>query len=170
MTNYCKLQKIDISKLIFKMLYTTQILALMKNDYCLKPYFIGVYPSDMLPRVKSLPMGFIVNVDGSSEPGSHWLSIFISRSGLGYFFDSFGRRPNVYKMYNYMNDNCSEWHYNTKQYQNVLSTACGYYAMFVQILLCHGIDMRKIENYFTNSTHENDLFVTDFIVKYFELL
>lgn len=152
------------------MLYTNQILDMMKNDDCLKPYFKGVFPSDLIPSAILLPMGFIVNVDGSTQPGSHWLSIFIDRSGAGYFFDSFGQRPFVYNMADYMNDNCNKWQYNEKQYQNVLSTACGYYAMFVQILLCHGIEMGMIAKYFTNSTHENDLFVTDFIVSYFELM
>ncbi len=152
------------------MLYTNEIMDILKNDQCLKPYFKGVFPSNMMPTVKSLPLGFIVNVDMSSQPGSHWLSIFINRSGFGIFFDSFGQHPRVYKMDKYMTEQCTSWDFNNRQYQHLTSTACGYYSMFVQILMCHGYVIDDIVKCFTIKYQENDIFVNDFIVNYFDLI
>lgn len=61
-------------------------------------YFGGVIPRDkienFLPFLKKYKkIGFIINLDKSSEPGSHWNSIFIDLKNdhSVEYYDSFGR-------------------------------------------------------------------------------
>ena len=48
---------------------------------------------DELPRTKFRPPAIIVNSDPSSQPGTHWLAIFLHCDGRGTFFDSYGQYP-----------------------------------------------------------------------------
>lgn len=54
------------------------------------PRFIGVFSSDHIPVMKNKQIA-IVNLDDSSEPGSHWISI-IKVKNKTYIYDSFGRK------------------------------------------------------------------------------
>jgi hypothetical protein len=50
--------------------------------------FVGVFASDRLPNLPPKHCA-IINVDGSNEPGSHWLAITDK-----YMYDSYGRDIN----------------------------------------------------------------------------
>ena len=54
--------------------------------------FKGVFPSDALPVLRNGQCA-IMNVDGSKEPGSHWMSLH-KHNGKLYGYDSFGRNMN----------------------------------------------------------------------------
>lgn len=49
--------------------------------------FKGVYSSDTVPNKKGY---YIVNLDPSHMPGSHWVAVL--RDGRTYVYDSFGRK------------------------------------------------------------------------------
>lgn len=55
--------------------------------------FVGVFPSDKIPRLNSLRKYAILNLDKSNEGGSHWIAIARTegRNGKTYVYDSFGR-------------------------------------------------------------------------------
>ena len=55
--------------------------------------FMGVFPSDKLPRFIPRPALFVCNTDASHLPGQHWIAIFVDSDGRGEFMDSFGREP-----------------------------------------------------------------------------
>ena len=48
------------------------------------------------------PKGYIVNVDGSDKPGSHWVAMFFPTTpdgegdGVAEFMDPLGEKPNHY--------------------------------------------------------------------------
>ncbi len=52
--------------------------------------FIGVFASDQIPVMKHKEIA-IVNLDDSSEPGSHWVSI-VKDNNKTYIYDSYGRK------------------------------------------------------------------------------
>ena len=52
--------------------------------------FKGVFASDKIPRLSSLAPYCILNLDRSSEPGSHWVALAKCKEGA-MFYDSFGR-------------------------------------------------------------------------------
>lgn len=63
-----------------------------------KSKWMGVFSSDV--SAKTINIGrtrgakyFIINVDGSSEPGSHWLAVAYDGHKF-HIYDSFGRRSN----------------------------------------------------------------------------
>ena len=65
---------------------TLQILNVLKNDPFTKSVLTDVLPLDLLPnQIKKKPRGFILNVDTSNGPGTHWISIYITADGKGSF-------------------------------------------------------------------------------------
>ena len=49
-------------------------------------YFMGVFPSDKLPRFISRPALLVCNTDASHLPGLHWIAIFVDYDGRGEFY------------------------------------------------------------------------------------
>jgi hypothetical protein len=52
--------------------------------------FVGVYPSDKIPKMNTGEYS-IINLDKSNMPGSHWVSIVKTAADTTYIYDSFGR-------------------------------------------------------------------------------
>ena len=80
-----------------------QILSVLQSDPFTKSVFTSVLPSDRSPDiVLQRPKGYIVNVDGSDKPGSHWVAMFFPSTpdgegdGAAEFMDSLGEKPNHY--------------------------------------------------------------------------
>ena len=72
---------------------TLQISNVLQSDLFTKLVFTSVLPSDRLPNNETeRPKGFIVNVDESVDPGTHWVAIYLTRDWKGEFIDSHGQR------------------------------------------------------------------------------
>ncbi len=73
---------------------TVQLTAVMDEITC-NTYFLGVLPCDYLLKtpLNNLPAMVIFNTDPSTEPGQHWVAIYINSDGVSCFFDSFGGAP-----------------------------------------------------------------------------
>lgn len=54
--------------------------------------FKGVFPSDHIPRLSKKKPYCILNLDRSTEPGSHWIALGKLPSGDSIVYDSFGRK------------------------------------------------------------------------------
>ena len=52
--------------------------------------FSGVYPADKIPCLNSIKKYAILNLDKSTEPGSHWVAI-AKHNNTTLLYDSFGR-------------------------------------------------------------------------------
>ncbi len=60
-----------------------------------EPNYLGTIASDQideLPEEIELPAGFVMNTDKSDQPGTHWVSVFITPDSLEYY-DSSGHGP-----------------------------------------------------------------------------
>ena len=53
--------------------------------------FKGVFPSDKIPKLTNKVCYCILNVDKSTESGSHWVSLAKIENNESLFYDSFGR-------------------------------------------------------------------------------
>ena len=64
---------------------------------CDQPSFIGVFPQDYLLHVSfiSFPVSLILNLDVSSQPGSHWIGLYITHNSLE-IYDSLGLDPTTW--------------------------------------------------------------------------
>jgi hypothetical protein len=134
---------------------TAKIERLLINQ----PDFQGVFSCDTLPTTPRL---LVCNTDPSSEPGEHWIAIYVDKNGRGEYFDSFGRPPNKY-FETYMNSCCNRWIFNKKKLQSRISSFCGYYCCLFVVLRCRGLDMPKIVGLFTSDTGYNDWLVHRFV-------
>ena len=86
-----------------------------------KDSFIGVFSSDTLPSYAQTGY-YVVNLDTSQQPGSHWIAIKISKSKCkNEYFDSYGLGPPTVHFKKFMKYN---YIYNSKRLQHSLSTTC----------------------------------------------
>ena len=103
------------ANIIFKQIYNDEVLpktgsgttyasTLEKIAYSkLGIHFKGVFASDQIPLLNILQKYAIVNLDKSSQSGSHWIGVAFEDNKI-YVFDSFGRKsikiiPSLYKSY-----------------------------------------------------------------------
>ena len=69
-----------------------QISSVLKRDHFTNHDFRGVFACDQLPKRYVLrPSGLVVNTDPSTQPGEHWVAIYIARGGESEYFDSYGQ-------------------------------------------------------------------------------
>lgn len=144
---------------------------ILKSDSFTKTVFTDVLPSDRLPHeIRKRPRGFVLNVDPSNKPGSHWIAIYLTADGKGEFWDSYGAKPGFYSQNfsQFLNKQCSTFTWNKRVLQAPSSNVCGQYALFFALHRCRHIPMSTIANMFTDSKQWNDTLVRDFIHKWYE--
>lgn len=77
-------------------LTTKEILSLLSGSN----NFLGVFAADKVPLIRDnyLPIFFIVNIDESFSPGSHWIAVRLDSRSLE-IFDSLGFSSNRWKTF-----------------------------------------------------------------------
>lgn len=146
------------------------ISRLMKKNPVTKKYFGGVYASNKLPRIiKCLtPQLFIINVDPSYKPGSHWICIALISNGKkkSYYFDSYGLPPVKLEFVKFMK---KRYQYSKKQLQHPFSTTCGQWCMFFAYKMCKGRkNFKTIFQKFSKNLRANDNKVNLWVEKTFQ--
>lgn len=122
--------------------------------------FKGVFPCDCLPNNFSLPAAFVINLSPHDEPGSHWVALYISENGCGFYFDSFGLKPTNFHINSFIRMHCKSARYNKNQLQHISSNKCGRFCcVFVTLVL----KSCSIDNFLMR--FGLNLFVNDFIVE-----
>lgn len=149
---------------------TTQILTALKNDPVTANKFCGVFPSDQLPEhIETFPCGIVANTDPSGEPGTHWITFYLSSRHKAEFFDSFGKPPEYYhKSFKHFLDDY-DLNFNNRKLQSIWTDVCGQYCMFYLSHRARGHSMSKIVNMFSNNTMSNDSKVFKFVSKHFKI-
>ena len=124
--------------------------------------FDGVFSCDRLP---SRPRLFVANTESSSEPGEHWIAVYVADDGsYGDYFDSLGRGPD--RLFaRYVSEHCREWIFNNRQLQSVVSRFCGHYCVCFCILRSRDISLPRCLTYFTRDTGLNDVVVHGVLCK-----
>lgn len=129
------------------------------SEFLLKKIFsheVYVVPCDRLPSNFTLPAGFIVNTSPSTHPGSHWIAIFIDESGNATYFCSFGMKPKVKSIQNFLKLKCKSIKYNTVQLQKLNSPYCGQYAAVFLFYSFQGIKLETFQKHFSPNLALND--------------
>jgi len=148
------------------MLDTVAIRQMLETDKRTRTSFRGVFASDNLPRHVPTSSLFIFNTDKASQPGMHWVCVYIDRKRRGEYFDSFGMHPTVHYFETFLNNNCTRWHCNTRPIQDILSDACGYHCIFYAVHRCIGLKLNTIVNMYTNDMLFNDAIAKAFVRDY----
>lgn len=139
------------------MMDTLDIIRAMKCNKKLK-CFIGVFACNKLPRhILKKPACLIINTDPSNKPGTHWVAIYIPVKGKCEYFDSFGLKPKIRSIYNFIMRQSSSYLCNQIQLQSFISTVCGNYCCEFLLHRCQGKTMRQFIQIFKgNNTLIND--------------
>lgn len=126
--------------------------------------FIGVYPADRLPEIKTYPSSLIMNTHTSNKPGEHWVAVYIDKNGFGEYFDSFGLQPYVNYFIEFLDENCKNgWTFNSKTIQGLTSINCGKFCVIFIWLRNIGISTSNIIKLFSN----RDLIINDDVIDEF---
>lgn len=114
---------------IMQGLNTYQIYDILSQDPDVGPHFGGVYARNTLPST-SIGQTFVLNTDPASEPGEHWVCIYIDpRTGIGEYFDSYGFPP-LREFERFMASRCRQMTYNPVCYQSDETSVCGHYCIY----------------------------------------
>ena len=129
---------------------TKQLENLLQHHPATRHSFGGVLALDQLP-IRATKTCYVINLDESREPGSHWVAVYFGRSGIGEYFDSYGLSPYPITIRNFLNDNIVTWKYYSRQLQYVRTSVCGQYCSFYLIIISSGISMDRFTSQFSNS-------------------
>lgn len=127
---------------------------------------IFVVPCDQLPAKFSLPAGLIVNLSKSNHPGSHWVAIYIDKDGNATYFCSFGMKPKVKAIQNFLKLKTKSVRYNHVQLQKVSSPYCGQYAAVFLFYAFQNVKLETFLKHFSPNLSLND----NLILKMFDRL
>jgi len=124
---------------------TTQILCTLKEVKS----FLGVYPSDMLPRSVTRLGTDIINADPHTEKCSHWLAVHLRpKFSSVYYFDSYGIVPLVPAIQAFITRNCITWDHNRHQLQNLTINNFGKYCCLFVLYMERGFTTRNFVGLF----------------------
>ena len=124
-----------------------------------KDSFKGVFSSDMLPSYAQTGY-YVVNLETSQQPSSHWIAIKISKSKCkNEYFDSYGLGPPTVPFKKFMKYNYT---YNSIRIQHSLSTTCAQWCIYYLWRKCQGWSLRNILKPFYSK--ENNFLLNDHVL------
>ena len=143
---------------------TTEIETILR-DRC-GDKFLGVFAIDQLPNEipTRRPLMVVCNTDKASQPGQHWIAMYLDERGLGDYFDSFGRGPyGAFKLF--LEKHCIHYWFNRHRLQSAVSRFCGHYTIWFLYYRNLKIDAAVLIRTLTEDTGLNDLIVHNFVCK-----
>ena len=139
-----------------------QLKKICSLDIDIEKYFLGVFPVDKLPKHVPYPSCLIANTQPSSDPGEHWVAIYIDPVGKATHFCSYGKEPGPV-ICKWLNEHTNQWVATTRRIQGGISTTCGQYCLFYLHFRCRSMPVHVIISLFSSDFRENDCIVTAFI-------
>lgn len=119
-----------------------------------EPKFAGCFSLDQLPKRISMNHGYIINLDKSTGPGTHWVAVWTGKTNTIYF-DSFGVGPAT-EIIKFMQTINKPMFFNSYQVQNIDSEACGFFCMFFLEHMFVFDNFGEFTNHFTLDTVSNE--------------
>lgn len=142
----------------------TEIIRILSQDPVTQAYFQGVYASDTIPHL-SEKSAIVVNLDKSTQPGSHWVGFFIHENKTLEFFDSYGNAPDFYgDQFHSFLSKYPNLHWNSIAFQSPTSNVCGAYCIYFIYKKCQGHSLYTIVDNLTQCKN-NDFRMYQFVKK-----
>lgn len=139
---------------------TRDIYDLLSSDIWVRQTeLVRVLPIDQLPRYinPTKTAAIIVNTDPSYRAGSHWVGLYYNGLGKFTYFDSFGLPPRHREIMDFIERNSTKpYSYNPQIIQDLLSNACGLYAVYFIMIMCRGGSMQTVVRHFKPKQWVND--------------
>ncbi|XP_048507910.1 uncharacterized protein LOC125500196 [Athalia rosae] len=121
-----------------------------------------VSAADQIPLVWTAPTIIVANTDDHTRGGSHWVAFYVSPTGHGLYFDSFGIPPLIPHHRRTLRRNCRRLHWNVEQLQSLSSDVCGQYCIMFVHLMAIGFTLAQFVDIFDNDHENNDRIVAEF--------
>jgi hypothetical protein len=141
---------------------TAEINRVMNSMQTTKYQYIGTFPSDKLPPPEQYPSCFIANMDRSSQPGSHWVAVYMTKTGKAEYYDTYGRQPPpVFQKY--LETNFEVFRVNKIQTQSFGTSVCGQHCIYFLYHRCVGRKMDTIMLSLKKDTVDNDVYICNWV-------
>lgn len=125
--------------------------------------FVGTFACDQLPETP-IPQccGLVINTDPASEPGQHWVAVFITEQKAIYF-DSFALPPLQQSILEFIEQQApGGYSWNKTVLQAPVSVKCGQFCVAFLKAMLSGQSYGSFIQQFTRDTIVNDLLVDYF--------
>lgn len=122
------------------------MLTTRELDQALKgtPLFIGVFACDRLPASVTVPATLIVNTDPATEPGEHWIAIYLQRDDRADYFCPFGLPPLIGDIQAFLAKySGSGLRYNQCTMQDASTTLCGDFCICFVRCIARGLSLSQ---------------------------
>ena len=128
---------------------TAQILFILRDVTS----FLGVFPSDMLPRSFTRSSTVIINAVPLTEICSDWLAVHLQpKFSSAYFFDSYGIMPLVPDIAAFLRRNSTAWDYNRRHLQGLTINICGKYSSLFALYIDRGFTAKQFVRRFDGAS------------------
>lgn len=146
---------------------TSEIRKLARRNPITAKTFKGVYAADQLPQKGRTKGVYIINLDPSHKPGSHWIAVEIAKQSSArsnnFYFDSYGLPPTDKRIKCFLG---KRFRFNAKILQHLLSTACGQWCLYFLLRRAQTWPATKIFRHFDNEgSLANDYAINHFVQK-----
>lgn len=140
---------------------TNTITKLLEECDATRQNFIGCFPIDHIPAIHPLPASMVINLDPSTQRGSHWVACYACSPFVVYYFDSLAMEPPV-EIAQYLN-RFTHSHRNKHMIQSMSTNVCGEYCIYWIYWMSIGIPNQKILKSLENSRPDSDHLVKNFV-------
>jgi hypothetical protein len=127
---------------------TRDIESILGSDGYTLSSFLGALSRDefehlLYNRPRDKDYAVVFNSHTSDLPGEHWMG-FYCRGGEGFYFDSYGRHPSVYKdLHQALRYRFNKVHWNDIRLQGVTSNTCGDYSVMFCLFMARGWKFKR---------------------------
>lgn len=139
---------------------TLTLWKLALKDSVIRKSFGGVFACDQLPREKRRFNSFIINLDQSHKPGSHWIGVYF-KGNTCFYFCSYGTEPKNDFINEFIQRNAKYVEWNTSLFQSLTSTTCGLFSLYFLYRICRS---QKL-NLLPRKAKYNEKIIKDFAKK-----
>ena len=131
-------------------------------------YFKGTFSCDNIPNFNDNTFSVIVNLSPSTEIGTHFVAITISKKHSSCevcYFDSFGVKCHNQNILSYMKKYNKEYFFSKKKIQHMTSEHCGLFAMgFVMNFSLKKKPQNYLDLFSNHKLKHNDNIITKYIL------
>lgn len=145
---------------------TREINRILRQHPVTKNIFKGVFPCDSIPNQINPPFALVCNTDPSTKPGEHWVAMFVTSSGQGEYFDSYGISPLRVEFKTFLQKKCTRFRWNKIRFQSDSTSVCGQYCIFYLLLRSGGLSIEEIAAKLPKDEFVSDCFVSEWVNKY----
>ena len=138
-----------------------KIARYMRLDEKIRDQFYGVYSLDLIPKKLPIPSLVIVNLDHSTDKGSHWVVLHRVNNEVVEHFDSAGKQPKR-DIVNNLFSNALSYKYNNKRVQNYQTDTCGLFCLYYSYHSSRGRTMQSILSDFSVNLKSNEEMIISF--------